>query len=168
MWVASHATGDYLPVMANHPGHILRDAFLAPLGLKPVELARGLGVERSAISRLLAGKQDLSPTMAARLGAYFQVPALWFLEMQAAYDAAQIAADPHATQGVTPRPRDRNFLLTPTGARPLGPRSQKPVVPLRIPYADFDRNASAPRSSPPVVRQVEYEGGGVALVCEAT
>ena len=154
--------------MANHPGHILRDAFLAPLGLKPVEVAKGLGIERSTISRLLAGKQDMTPAMAARLGVFFQVPPLWFLEMQAAYDADTIGSDPKLTQGVIPRPRDRNFLLTPTGARPLGPRSTKPAVPLRIPYADFDRNAPTPVSSSPTVRQVEYEGGGVALVCDAT
>jgi addiction module HigA family antidote len=154
--------------MVSHPGHILRDAFLAPLGLKPTELAQGLGVERSAISRLLSGKQNLTPAMAARLGRYFQVPALWFLEMQAAHDADQVEADPTATQGVTPRPRDRNFLLTPAGARPLGSRSQKPVATLRIAYAEFDRNAPAPVSSPPAVRQVEYESGAVALVCEPT
>ena len=154
--------------MTNHPGHILRDAFLDPLGIKPAEVAKALGIERSTISRLLAGKQDMTPAMAARLGVFFQVPPLWFLEMQAAYDADQIASDPKSAQGVTPRPRDRNFLLTPTGARPLGPRSTKPTGPLRVPYADFDRNAPAPVSSPPVIRQVEYEGGGVALVCDAT
>jgi addiction module HigA family antidote len=152
--------------MASHPGHLLRDTVLAPLGLSPAELARGLGVERSSISRLLAGEQSLTPTMAARLGRYFQVPALWFLEMQAAYDAERLSADPSVTEGVTPRRRDRNFLLTPGGARPLGARSSKPSEPLRIPYEAFDRNAPAPSPTSHAVRQVEDEGGGVALVCE--
>ena len=152
--------------MAPHPGHLLRDGFLAPLSLTPAELARGLGVERSTVSRLLAGDRDLTPAMAARLGRYFQVPALWFLEMQAAYDAERVSADPAVWQGVTPRPRDRSFLLTPGGVRPLGPRSSKPNEPLRIPYEAFDRDAPAPVPRSHGVRQVEYEGGAVALVCE--
>lgn len=154
--------------MSPHPGHLLRDAFLSPLGLTPAELARGLGVERSTVSRLLSGGQDLTPTMAARLGRYLQVPAFWFLEMQAAYDADRVSADPSIARGVTPRRRDRNFLLTPSGARPLGPRSSKPSEPVRIPYDAFDREAPAPAPAPYAVRQVEYEGGAVALVCEPT
>lgn len=154
--------------MAPHPGPVLRDAFLAPLGIRPSELARGLGVERSTVSRLLAGAQDLTPVMAARLGRYFQVPPLWFLQMQAAYDAERMAGDPAATEGVAPRARDRNFLLTPAGARRLGARSSSPSEPLRIPYDAFDRNAPAPEPNAPAVRRIEYEGGAVALVCEPT
>lgn len=123
-------------------------------------------MERSTVSRLLAGGQDLTPAMAARLGRYFQVPALWFLQMQAAYDAERVSADVAVAVGVTPRRRDRNFLLTPGGARPLGARSLKPSEPLRIPYDAFDRNAPAPASPSHAVRRVEYAGGAVALVCE--
>lgn len=152
--------------MHQHPGHILRDGFLAPLRLTPAELARGLGVERSTVTRLLAGGHDLTPAMAARLGRYFQVPALWFLEMQAAYDAQRVSSDPAIAKGVTPRRRDRDFLLTPGGARRLGPRSSKPSEALRIPYDAFDRDAPPPEAPAYVVRQVEYDGGAVALVCE--
>lgn len=152
--------------MHQHPGHILRDAFLAPLGLSPAELARGLGVERSTVTRLLAGDHDLTLAMAARLARYFQVPALWFLGMQAAYDAERVGSDPAMAQGVTPRRRDRNFLLTPGGARPLGPRSSEPSEALRIPYDAFDRDAPSPPAPSYKVRQVEYDGGVTALVCE--
>jgi addiction module HigA family antidote len=152
--------------MPAHPGHLLRDGFLAPLGIRPAELARGLGVERSTVSRLLSGKQDLSPSLAARLGLYFQVPARWFLAMQAAYDAERAAADPAVARSVTPRPRDPRFLLTPGGARRLGARSTAPTAPLRIPRQAFRRDADPPAPTSTVVRQVEYDGGAVALVCE--
>ena len=61
--------------MAKHPGQILREGFLAPLGIRPSRLAAGIGVERSTISRLLAETQPLTPDMAARLGRFFGVPA---------------------------------------------------------------------------------------------
>ena len=86
--------------MAPHPGHVLRDAFLAPLGLSLAEFARGLGVEGGTVERLLEGALDLTPGMAARLGRYFQVPALWFLQMQAVYDADRVGADAAAADGV--------------------------------------------------------------------
>lgn len=123
-------------------------------------------MERSTVTRFLAGEHDVTPAMAARLARYFQVPALWFLEMQAVYDAERVSSDPAMAQGVTPRRRDRNFLLTPGGARPLGPRSSKPSEALRIPYDAFDRDAPPPATLPYVVRQVEYDGGAIALVCE--
>ncbi len=153
--------------MSPHPGQLLREGFLTPLGITPAGLARGLAVERSTVSRLLAGRQGITPLLAARLGRYFQVPALWFLQMQAAFDAEQISADPSLTAGVTPRPRDRNFLLTPGGARPLGARSPAPPGPARIDYGAFDRDAPAPALAEPVVRQVDHGGGAVALVCGA-
>jgi addiction module HigA family antidote len=153
--------------MATHPGQVLREGFLVPLGITPAALARGLGVQRSSVSRLLAGQADLTPALAARLGRYFQVPARWFLDLQASYEAERIAEQGDSgAEGVTPRPRDRDFLLTPTGARPLRRGPSAPTAPIRIPYAEL--RADAPVSAPPTyaVRQVTYESGGVALVCE--
>ena len=105
--------------------------------------------------------------MAARLGRYFQVPVRWFLDLQASYEAECIAAHGETlTEGVTPRPRDRDFLLTPTGARALRRVQGAPTAPIRIPFAEL--RADAPVSAPQTyaVRQVTYESGGVALVCE--
>ena len=52
----------------RHPGRILREGFLEPLGLTASDLARGLGVHRSSLSRLLAERQRVSPEMAALIG----------------------------------------------------------------------------------------------------
>lgn len=152
--------------MANHPGQILREGFLEPLGIKPAELARALHVQRSTLSRLLAGKQGMTPEMAGRLGIYFQVPPLWWLEMQAAYDAARVESDPFLAQGVEVRPHDADFLLTPTGALHLGRRSPEVTAPIVIPYADFDRSAPMPAPRRYVARPVRYPNGMVALVSE--
>jgi hypothetical protein len=84
----------------------------------------------------------------------------------AAYDAARVSGDAAVADGVTPSARHRNFLLTPAGDRPLGARSSKPREPLRIPYDALERSAPTEAPPAPTVRQVEYGGGAVALICE--
>lgn len=129
-----------------HPGLRLAQDFLAPLGIHASELAHGLGVHRSTVSRLLAGKQPITPGMAARLGAYLQVPPRWFLMMQAEYDAEQVVGLPEPA-GVTPLDIGDEWLLTPEGAMSL--ESRPPPAP------------AASRST--VVRQVPLENGSILL-----
>jgi addiction module HigA family antidote len=50
-----------------HPGAVLRQACLKPLGLTVTETAAGLGVTRKALSDLLNGHSGVSPEMAIRL-----------------------------------------------------------------------------------------------------
>ncbi|MBK8468028.1 MAG: HigA family addiction module antidote protein [Chloracidobacterium sp.] len=73
-----------------HPGEIIRDFHIEPLGLTVTEAAKGLGVSRFTLSSLLNGKQGISPEMAYRLSKYFgPTPESW-LGMQMEYDLAQI------------------------------------------------------------------------------
>jgi addiction module HigA family antidote len=51
----------------GHPGEIIREARLKPLGLSVTEAAAGLGVTRKALSDLLNGHSGVSPDMAVRL-----------------------------------------------------------------------------------------------------
>lgn len=50
-----------------HPGEVLRELYLEPLGLSVTETAQRLGVTRKALSELLNGRTMLSTTMALRL-----------------------------------------------------------------------------------------------------
>ena len=50
-----------------HPGEIIRDQCLEPLGLSVTDAAKGLGVTRKALSELLNGHAGISPEMALRL-----------------------------------------------------------------------------------------------------
>ncbi len=50
-----------------HPGEIIRETCLKPLGLTVTEAAAGLGVTRKALSDLLNGHSGISPDMALRL-----------------------------------------------------------------------------------------------------
>ena len=73
-----------------HPGRIVRQECLDPLGLTVTAAARGLGVTRKALSELLNGRSGISPEMAVRLSkAFGGSPALW-LGLQMDFDLAQV------------------------------------------------------------------------------
>ena len=72
-----------------HPGEVIRELCLKPLGLSVTDAARGLCVSRKALSELLNGHSGISPDMAIRLSkAFGSTPETW-LGMQLAYDLAR-------------------------------------------------------------------------------
>jgi addiction module HigA family antidote len=72
-----------------HPGEILRDLYLEPLGLSVTAAAAGLGVTRKTLSLLVNGHAGISPEMALRLAQGFgRAPESW-LQLQLQYDLAQ-------------------------------------------------------------------------------
>ena len=54
-----------------HPGEILRELCIAPLGLSITEAAEALGVTRKTLSSILNGRSGISPEMAVRLSLAF-------------------------------------------------------------------------------------------------
>jgi len=69
-----------------HPGEVIRELCIDPLGLSVTDAAKGLGVSRKALSELLNGKSGISPLMAIRLSKGFGgTPESW-LKQQVAYD----------------------------------------------------------------------------------
>jgi len=73
----------YRPV---HPGEVLRDMYIEPLGLTVTETAKALGVTRKALSELVNMCSGVSMTMLLRLSKAFNTtPELW-LNMQRNYD----------------------------------------------------------------------------------
>lgn len=70
----------------THPGEILRDDFLSPLGLTQTELAISLKTSFRTINEILNEKRSISPDMALRLSRYFGTsPDVW-IGLQADYD----------------------------------------------------------------------------------
>ncbi|ETX03469.1 MAG: hypothetical protein ETSY1_47130 (plasmid) [Candidatus Entotheonella factor] len=72
-----------------HPGRLVRDACLEPLGLSVTEAAQILGVARKSLSAVLNEKAAISPEMAIRLEKAFGSTADAWLQMQTAYNLAQ-------------------------------------------------------------------------------
>jgi len=72
-----------------HPGELIRDVCTEHLGLSVTDAAKGLGVTRVTLSRLLNGKAGVSPEMAIRLSkAFGRSPEAW-LKHQMLYDLWQ-------------------------------------------------------------------------------
>lgn len=69
-----------------HPGEILREFCLEPLGLSVTEAAEALGVSRKTLSAILNGRAGISPEMAVRLSLAFETSAESWLNQQSQYD----------------------------------------------------------------------------------
>jgi addiction module HigA family antidote len=74
---------DFAPV---HPGEVLREDFLKPLGMSQYALAQALGVPEMRISAIVNAKRGISPDTALRLGRYFGTTPEFWLGMQTTYD----------------------------------------------------------------------------------
>jgi len=72
-----------------HPGEVVRELCLEPLGLTVTTAAKGLGISRKTLSELLNGHSGISPEMAIRLSkAFGGSPESW-LRQQMQYDLAR-------------------------------------------------------------------------------
>lgn len=72
-----------------HPGRIIRQECIEPLGLTITDAAERLGVTRQALNNLVNGKAGISPEMAIRLSKAFGSTAELWLGLQMQYDLAQ-------------------------------------------------------------------------------
>ena len=69
-----------------HPGEVLLEDFMRPLGLSRYRVAKDIGVPTLRISQIVKGERAISPDTALRLARYFGTsPDVW-LRLQAGYD----------------------------------------------------------------------------------
>ena len=73
----------------THPGEILRETYLNPLGMSARALAKALGVPANRITEIMRGERDISADTAIRLGRYLGTDARFWLNLQAAYDLSK-------------------------------------------------------------------------------
>lgn len=69
-----------------HPGEVIKELCLEPLGISVTAAAKGLGVSRKTLSALLNGRSGVSPKMAIRLSIAFDTSAESWLNQQSQYD----------------------------------------------------------------------------------
>ena len=76
----------------SHPGEILLEEFLKPMGISQVELARQMGVPIQRVNTLINGKRDMSAETALLLSDVFKNSPQFWMNLQVAcdlYDARQ-------------------------------------------------------------------------------
>jgi len=70
----------------THPGEILREDFLVPLGITQVDLAAHLGLPVQRIHEIVRGKRGVTPDTAWRLSQAFETSPSFWLNLQALHD----------------------------------------------------------------------------------
>ncbi|WP_312975468.1 HigA family addiction module antitoxin [Stutzerimonas nitrititolerans] len=71
-----------------HPGEVLREEFLEPLGMTPAALARALHVSAPTINDIVRERRGVTADTAIRLGRYFDTSAQFWMNLQSDYALA--------------------------------------------------------------------------------
>jgi addiction module HigA family antidote len=74
---------DFPPI---HPGEVLREEFLTPLGISQYRLAKDIHVPARRINEIVLEKRGISADTALRLGRYFGMTPQFWINLQARYD----------------------------------------------------------------------------------
>lgn len=69
-----------------HPGDVLREEFLAPMGISAYRLAKDIGIPQTRVSQILKGERRLTADTALRLSKYFGNSAKFWLGLQDDFD----------------------------------------------------------------------------------
>jgi addiction module HigA family antidote len=80
-----------------HPGEILKEEFLDPMGISQYRVAKDINVPARRINEIVHGKRSISADTALRLSQYFRVSPLFWINLQAHYDI-EIARDKLSTR----------------------------------------------------------------------
>ena len=86
-----------------HPGEILREDFLAPLGMSVNALAKALGVPATRIHEIVKERRSITADTAQRLACYFGGDASSWLSLQAMYDLKTLPTRDEIKISVAPR-----------------------------------------------------------------
>jgi addiction module HigA family antidote len=88
-----------------HPGEILREDYMVPLGLSATALAHALGVTPARINDIVRERRGITADTALRLARYFGTDAQSWINLQTAYDlrVAELAAGEAIHRIVKPR-----------------------------------------------------------------
>lgn len=69
-----------------HPGELLAEEFMDPMGITPYALAKGIGVDQMRIHKIIKGERSITADTALRLSRYFGMSEGYWLNAQSHYD----------------------------------------------------------------------------------
>ncbi len=88
--------------VAIHPGEILREEFLKPMGLTTYRLAKELQVPTPRINDIVLEKRGITADTALRLGRYFNMTPNFWMNLQTHYEL-RVAANAASLESIVPR-----------------------------------------------------------------
>jgi addiction module HigA family antidote len=101
-------------IKLTHPGKILREEFMGPVGLSAYALAKALSVPLPRVNDIVREKRSISPEMAVLLSAYFGTSDGYWINLQAHFDL-EMAREKVGKQAsrINPHPHDESGTLQP-------------------------------------------------------
>ena len=75
--------------IATHPGRILREEFLTPMGLSQATLARKLRLSQNRVNEIVMGKRGITAETALLLARFFKNSPEFWMNLQTAHDLAK-------------------------------------------------------------------------------
>ncbi len=69
-----------------HPGEVLKEEFLGPMGISVYRLSKETGLLQTRLSQIIRGERGISAETALKLGKFFDVPAEFWMNLQTLYD----------------------------------------------------------------------------------
>ena len=92
----------------THPGEMLLEEFVRPLGITQAELARRLGVSYPRLNEIIKGRRSVTPDTALRLAQVLDMPADFWLGLQQDWDLWHAIHGPGAEEISRLKPISRN------------------------------------------------------------
>jgi addiction module HigA family antidote len=69
-----------------HPGEVLKEEFLEPMGISVYRLSKETGLLQTRLSQIIRGERGISAETALKLGKFFGVPAEFWMNLQTLHD----------------------------------------------------------------------------------
>lgn len=93
-----------------HPGEILLEEYLRPLGISQNKLSRDLGVPAQRINNIVRGERSITIDTALRLAKYFKTTPQFWLNLQSHYDL-EMAQETRLVDRINREVRERESAL---------------------------------------------------------
>jgi addiction module HigA family antidote len=76
-----------------HPGEILKEEFLIPMGISAYKLSKSIGVQQTRISLIIKGERGITADTAMRLSKYFGTSPEFWMNLQREYDLRKVKSE---------------------------------------------------------------------------
>jgi addiction module HigA family antidote len=93
MSIKRPATGWNVQGVATHPGEVLEEEFLKPMGISRHKLAMDTHMPATRVGEIVRGRRAVSPDTALRLARYFGTSPEFWLNLQQQYDLSVVRAE---------------------------------------------------------------------------